>query len=98
MPPELIPGHAYLRVSSATAPDTLTGALSSSVDGSTVQLTYRGQVGELADEHIYEVTNSGKAIDPSLLDAGVVNAVKSVPGVKEVEVLVHKQRARRDEF
>lgn len=94
-PPQLLQGHSYLRIESATAPDALSAALAN-VDGAV--LTYRGQVGELSDEHIYEVTVAGNVIDPSKLDSAVVTAVKHVPGVKQVEVLVHKQRARRDEF
>lgn len=91
MPSNLEQGHTYLRITTAT-PFSLKLPPS---------IVYVGPVGELPDEHVFEVTEAGKAVDPAgefwkAQGADVVQQLKG-EGIK-AEVLVHKQRAKRDEF
>jgi hypothetical protein len=99
MPSNLEQGHTYLRITTAT-PSSLD--LASFSGNAAPCIVYVGPVGELPDEHVFEVkTNDGQAIDPagqfwSSQGAGVVDGLKG-KGIK-AEVLAHKQRAKRDEF
>lgn len=97
MPSNLEPGHTYLRVTTTAPKD-----LDLSGSGDSASIVYVGPVGELPDEHVFEVkTKEGQVIDPaghfwSSQGPGVVDGLKG-KGIK-AEVLAHKQRAKRDEF
>lgn len=90
-PANLQQGHTYLRITTSN-PSSL-----SLPDG----VVYVGPVGELPDEHVFEVTQDGQAVDPagsfwSTQENVVLNGVKR-SGVS-AQVLAPKQRAKRDEF
>jgi len=95
MPSNLEQGHTYLRITTSTPSAVSLGTGSPSI-------TYVGPVGELPDEHVFEVkTSDGKPVDPygefwKTQGADVVQRLKG-QGVK-AEVLVHRQRSKRDEF
>lgn len=98
-PTTLLPDRTYLAISSSLDPESL----SASLQGLPVKLQYRGPVGELEGEHIFEVEGSGGAIAPTSEEwtkrsEDVVQNVKRAQGVTGVKALVAKQRTKRDEF
>ncbi|TXT06002.1 hypothetical protein VHUM_03763 [Vanrija humicola] len=102
-PVAILPDHTYIHVSSNLAPDAISAALESS-EQPDVKLEYRGPVGELEGEYIFEVAS--KAGEPvkrsgdlwSAHGDAVVHSVRAVPGVGGAEVLEAKRRPKRDEF
>lgn len=99
MPPTVIlPGHTYLHISSPLAPN----ALSASLASAPLRLEYRGPVGELEGEYVYEVVGAGdqppEAETWKRNGEHVLRSVRAAEGVKGAQELVSKQRAKRDEF
>lgn len=98
MPPTVIlPGHTYLHITSPLAPE----ALSASLASAPLKLEYRGPVGELEGEHVYEVVGGNDGLDGETWKRDgehVLRSVRAVEGVKGAQELVAKQRAKRDEF
>ncbi|KAK1921955.1 hypothetical protein DB88DRAFT_375357 [Papiliotrema laurentii] len=95
-PVAMQPGLAYIHVTSAQPPSTITSALSAH---SQYHLEYLGPVGELEGEHIFQVQRpDGGVVPRSELPEDVLSAIKTVQGVKGAKVLETKQRAKRDEF
>jgi hypothetical protein len=97
MPPlDLKPGHTYLRVTTRAPADITTN-----------ELAYVGRVGELDDEHVFEVVNTGntagiqgdQASAPADLTARAGQVVQRLQGQGvSAELLVARQRTKRDEF
>lgn len=99
MPPTVIlPGHTYVHITSKLAPDSLSASLA----GAPLKLEYRGPVGELEGEHVYEVVGDSEVAPDSDVwkrdGEHVLRSVREAEGVKGVQLLVPKQRAKRDEF
>jgi hypothetical protein len=99
-PPTLLPSHLYVHV---TSPSPTPPTISSLPFYPDLAVQYVGPVGELKGEYIYEVTAAGEAVkrDGELWrkdGVEVIRALKGVDGVKRVEVMEVRQRAKRDEF
>lgn len=97
-PPTLYPDRTYIAVSSRLDPETLSAGLNLP----DMQLTYRGPVGELDGEHIFEVERNGPIApdSPQWLEKrdSVVAGVKRAHGVTGVLPLGMRQREKRVEL
>jgi len=95
-PPHLQPGHAYVHISSSASPDAISNALGSSDQ---CRLQYLGPVGELKGEHIFEIRHPDGQNGPmGGAEKPVLEAIKEVQGIREVNMMDVKQRAKRQEF
>lgn len=98
MPPtEIHPGRTYIQVTT-NDPSAIKKSPSPGVG-----LEYRGPVGELQDEHVFEVTSADGMLAPDSRQwkreaPQLLEEVKSVPGVQGVQELEAKQRTKRDEL
>ncbi|EJT49944.1 hypothetical protein A1Q2_06782 [Trichosporon asahii var. asahii CBS 8904] len=98
MPPaEIHPDRTYIHV---TTNDPKAIAKSPSPG---VGLEYRGPVGELDGEHVFEVTSADGYLAPDSRQwkregPELLKEVKAIPGVQDVQPLTAKPRAKRDEL
>jgi hypothetical protein len=93
-PTIILPGHTYIHISSHIAPADLSDRLADSP----VKLEYRGPVGELENEHVFEVVGAAESDVWKRDGANVVRSVREKDGITGATVLEAKQRAKRDEF
>jgi hypothetical protein len=113
-PPTLHPENAYVHITSAASPSALQAAinaqpglgssLTGEETGTGLSAAYVGPVGELKDEHIFAITvaqgatvKRAESVWQKESDS-VLSAIRRVEGVKGVNVLEMRQRAKRDEF
>ncbi|KAK4685522.1 hypothetical protein P7C73_g4623, partial [Tremellales sp. Uapishka_1] len=100
-PPTLLPDHTYIHVSSSSSPPALAEKLTTTQP---IQVRYIGPVGELKGEHIFELV--GESQTPLKRDStfwtregeSLLRDLKRVEGVKKVEVMEVRQRAKRGEL
>ncbi|GMK56558.1 hypothetical protein CspeluHIS016_0303980 [Cutaneotrichosporon spelunceum] len=93
-PTAILPGHTYIHITSHMAPEDLSRQLSDSP----VKLEYRGPVGELEGEHVFEVVGAADSDVWKRDSTNVIRNVREKDGVSGAAVLEAKQRAKRDEF
>ena len=96
-PPTVLPGKAYLHVSTSKDPSSIASSMSNHAQWN---LHYIGPVGELSGEHLFEVQQpSGAVLERSAVqERDLVQTVKDATGVKGVKLVEMKQRAKRDEL
>ncbi|BEJ13544.1 hypothetical protein CspHIS471_0307180 [Cutaneotrichosporon sp. HIS471] len=95
MPPTaILPGHTYIHITSRVAPEDI----SKSLADSPVRLEYRGPVGELEGEHVFEVVGAAESDVWKRDHANVLQNMRKKDGIRSATVLEAKQRAKRDEF
>ncbi|CAD6567242.1 MAG: hypothetical protein TREMPRED_003429 [Tremellales sp. Tagirdzhanova-0007] len=95
-PPILEPGRAYVHITSSVSAEAVVKGMSNNAD---CRLRYMGPVGELGGEHIFEIQHVEsqrgvmERVEPSTLEA-----IKRLDGVKQVNVMETKLRAKRDDL
>ncbi|KLT45886.1 hypothetical protein CC85DRAFT_282036 [Cutaneotrichosporon oleaginosum] len=93
-PTIILPGHTYIHISSHIAPAELSERLSDSP----VKLEYRGPVGELEGEHVFEVVGAAESNEWKRDGEHVLRSLRERDGITGANVLEPKQRVKRDEF
>jgi hypothetical protein len=105
----LDPSNTYIHITSPSSPSSLSSLLTSALSalpnagGTGGTLRYIGPVGELKDEHIFEVVGPDGPVrrDSPLWkesQGGIMGSIKAAEGVKGAKVMEMRQRAKRDEL
>lgn len=96
-PIQLLPYKSYVHLTSTLAPE----AIQQQAATQHINLIHTGPVGELEDEHVFEVLDESRAsiagdslVGRNTVESAVVS-LKGTEGVKDAKFLEQRQRAKR---